>query len=182
MRSKVSMIAAPTGLSPGGYVAKAYASRTAPKTPVVELEAAKSGDVWRVVLAWRCPEPVRELGDEVDRFVDAAAVTAPTVPDAPWVTMGAPGQAVEGALWRADRDALLAVRAEGLGTVERSDPPAGWSAHAEWAAGRWRVAFELRGWAVLDARRQLAVAVWQGAEGDRGGLKSVSPGWLELGA
>jgi DMSO reductase family type II enzyme heme b subunit len=182
MRAKVAMIAAPTGLSPGGYVARAYADRTAPRTPVVELEAAKRGDVWRVTLTWACAEPVRELGDEVDRFVDAAAVLAPTVADAPWATMGAPGKAVEGALWRADREALFGVRAEGLGTVERSDPPAGWRASGQWASGRWRLELELAGWAALDARGQLAIAVWRGAEGDRGGLKSVSPGWLEVGA
>jgi DMSO reductase family type II enzyme heme b subunit len=182
MRSKVAMIAAPTGLSPGGYVAKAYAGRSTPNTPVVELEAARSGGVWRVGLVWSCGEPVREIGGEVDRFVDAAAVLAPSVADTPWVTMGAPGKAVEGALWRADREALLGVRAEGLGTVERSDPPAGWRASARWKAGRWHLDLALPGWAALDARRQLAIAVWQGAEGDRGGLKSVSPGWIELGA
>jgi DMSO reductase family type II enzyme heme b subunit len=180
MRSKISLIAAPTGLSPGGYVASAYASRTLPRTPVAELEAEKSGNTWRILLVWDCAEPIRELGEDVDRFVDAAAVLAPSVADAPWMTMGAPGKAVEGALWRADREELIGVRAEGLGTVERSAPPEAWTARAEWEAGRWRLALELAGWGVLDARRQLAVAVWQGALSDRAGLKSVSSGWLDL--
>jgi DMSO reductase family type II enzyme heme b subunit len=96
--------------------------------------------------------------------------------------MGAPGKAVEGALWRADREELIGVRAEGLGTVERSAAPDAWKARAEWKAGRWSLELELEGWAVLDAQRQLAIAVWQGAEGDRAGLKSVSPGWLEIGS
>ncbi|MBW2314909.1 MAG: hypothetical protein JRH10_12015 [Deltaproteobacteria bacterium] len=181
MRSKISMIAAPVGLSPGGYVPKAYAERTAPKTPVAEFEAAKSGDVWQIRLRWACAEPHRELGDDVDRFIDAAAVLAPTVADAPMMTMGAPGKALEGALWRADRTGLIGVRAEGLGTVERGDAPEGWGAKAEWKAGRWSLDFELPGWSVLDARRRLAFAIWQGAEGGRGGLKSVSPGWIEIG-
>jgi len=180
MRSKVSLVAAPIGLSPGGYVSNAYAERSAPRTPVAELEAVQTGGVWRIALVWECAEPVRALDDDVDRFVDAAAVLAPSVADTPWITMGAPGKAVEGALWRADRPELLGVRAEGLGTVERGAAPEGWKARAEWNAGRWRVELELAGWAVLDARQQLAIAVWQGAKGDRGGLKSVSPGWLEV--
>jgi DMSO reductase family type II enzyme heme b subunit len=180
MRSKVSLIAAPTNLSPGGYVREAYADRTAPHTPVAELEAEEAGGLWRIRLSWACPEPVRALNDDVDRFVDAAAVLAPTVADAPWMTMGAPGKAVEGALWRADRDDLVGVRAEGLGTVGRSAAPEGWGAVAEWKSGQWALELTLKGWDVLAARRQLAIAVWQGAQGDRAGLKSVSPGWLDV--
>ena len=178
----ISLIAAPTALSPGGYVSKAYAERAVPQTPVAELEAVKLGDRWRLRVLWSCAEPVRELGEDVDRFVDAAAVLAPGSADAPWVSMGAPGKAVEGALWRADRAGLLGVRAEGLGTVERSAAREGWRAVSEWKAGRWSVDFELQGWPVLDDRRRLAIAIWQGARGDSGGLKSVSPGWLELGS
>jgi DMSO reductase family type II enzyme heme b subunit len=182
MHSKISLIAAPTGLSPGGYVRKAYADRAAPRTPVAELDAEKRGALWNIRVSWSCTDPVRALGDEVDRFVDAAAVLAPAVPDAPWMTMGAPGKAVEGALWRADREALIGVRAEGLGSVVRSDAPNAWNVRAEWTGGRWRIEFELAGWAALDAREQLAVAIWQGAECDRAGLKSVSPGWLGIGS
>jgi DMSO reductase family type II enzyme heme b subunit len=182
MRSKVSLIAAPTGLSPGGYVAKAYADRGAPRTPVAELEVEKSGAVFRIRVSWACVQPVRELGDDVDRFVDAAAVLAPSVPDAPWFSMGAPGKAVLGVLWRADREALFGVRAEGLGTVERSVAPDAWKARAEWKGGRWLLELELGGFGALDSQEQLALAVWQGAEGDRAGLKSVSPGWLGVGS
>jgi DMSO reductase family type II enzyme heme b subunit len=140
----------------------------------------KAGRLWRIRVVWDCSEPVRELGEDVDRFVDAAAVLAPSVPDAPWMTMGAPGKAVEGALWRADREELLGVRAEGLGTVERSAAPQAWKVRAEWKAGRWSLQLELEDWAALDARRRVAIAVWQGAQGDRGGLKSVSSGWIEV--
>jgi len=182
MYSKVSLVAAPTALSPGGYVSKAYAGRSAPQTPVAELDATKSAGHWRVRIAWACAKPIRELGEDVDRFVDAAAILAPGAADSPWMTMGAPGKSVEGVLWRADRDELFGVRAEGLGTVERSAATSGWTARAEWKAGRWKVEFDLPGWVVLEAREQLAFAIWQGALGDRAGLKSVSPGWLEVGS
>ncbi|MDP6979317.1 MAG: hypothetical protein QF570_12055 [Myxococcota bacterium] len=182
MVHKVSLIAAPTGLSPGGYVKKAFADRNAPQTPVAELEVVKGLTGWRIRLEWDCSDPVTSLADDVDRFVDAAAILAPGAPDAPWMSMGAPGKPVEGALWRADREALFGVRAEGLGTVERSDAPAGWSAMADRQAGKWRVSFHAPSWSALDAQQQLAVAVWQGAKGDRGGLKSVSSGWIAVGS
>ncbi len=181
MRSKISLMAAPTGLSPGGYVSKAYANRIAPHTPVADLEVVRTKTgVWRIRIVWDCSDPSRKIAGDVDRFVDAAAMLAPTVTDAPFMTMGAPGKAVAGVLWRPDREELIGIRAEGLGTVERHKAPQGWRAKAEWTAGRWRLEFTLPGWSALDAQRQLAVAIWQGSESDRAGLKSVSPGWIEL--
>jgi len=93
--------------------------------------------------------------------------------------MGAPGKAVEGVLWRADRKGVYRMRAEGLGTMERRDAPEGWGAQASWDAGRWSVVFGLRAWAALDRSRQLGFAIWRGAVGERAGLKSVSPGWID---
>ena len=183
MRTKISLMAAPTGLSPGGYVGRAYADRNVPNTPVADLEAVRTRTgTWRIRIAWNCAVPVRAIGDDVDRFVDAAAILAPSVADAPFMTMGAPGKAVVGALWRPDREELLGVRAEGLGTIVRHTAPEGWRASAEWKAGRWQLDFTLPGWSVLDEERRLAIAIWQGAEGDRGVLKSVCPGWIELGS
>ncbi len=183
MRAKISLMAAPTALSPGGYVGRAYAHRTAPNTPAADLEVVRTPTgTWRMRIAWDCAVPVRALDGDVDRFVDAAAVLAPSTADAPFMTMGAPGQAVVGALWRPDRDELFGVRAEGLGTVLRQPAPEGWRARAEWKVSRWRLEFTLPRWPALDEQRRLGIAIWQGAEGDRGGLKSVSPGWIELGS
>jgi hypothetical protein len=94
--------------------------------------------------------------------------------------MGAPGLGVDGVLWRADGDALLRVSAEGLGSVKREAVPKGWTAASAWRANAWLVAFELPGWQSLAQQRRLAVAVWRGAEAERGGLKSVTPGWIEV--
>jgi DMSO reductase family type II enzyme heme b subunit len=174
------LMAAPAGMQPGGYVPAAYADRTQPRTPSVAVEVEPRGGGFRIALAWACPEPVREVRADPGRFCDAAALLAPSARDAPWITMGAPGIALDGVLWRADGDALLGVRAEGLGTLQRSPAPKGWAVSAAWAAGSWRVEFELPAWESLAKQRQLAVAVWRGAAQERGGLKSVTPGWLEI--
>jgi hypothetical protein len=71
------------------------------------------------------------------------------------------------------------MRAEGLGSMERSDAPEGWGVEASWEHGRWRLTFGLRDWPALDSLAQLAFAIWRGASGDRAGIKSVSPGWID---
>jgi DMSO reductase family type II enzyme heme b subunit len=180
VRTKHELIAAPTGMQPGGYVREAYLDRMQPRTPSLELEISQSSGVWRAVVQWDCPEPVRDVRANPSFFSDAAALLAPSAADAPWITMGAPGLGVDGVLWRADGEALLRVSAEGLGTVKRTPVPKGWTAAAAWSAGRWRVAFELENWESLARQRQLAVAVWRGADAERGGLKSVTPGWIEV--
>lgn len=180
MKRTVELAAAPTGMQPGGYVPKAYAGRGQPFTPSATIEAVHGAGGWRIQLSWACPEPVRDIRNESDLFVDAAALAAPTADDAPWVTMGAPGRAIEGVLWRANESALRSFHAEGLGSVKRSAAPGGWMVKADWAKGAWQLAFELPSWPQLDARPRLAFAIWRGAARDRGGLKSISPGWIEL--
>ncbi len=178
MKTQLKLVNAPIGMQPGGYVPRAYADRTEPTTPAADVEVTREGKAWRVTLGWDCPNPVRDISDDTNQFVDAAALLAPVVADAPWVTMGAEGKAVEAILWRADREAPLRVTAEGLGSAQRFDAPEGWAVESNWDAGRWTVSFLLKSWPALEAFDQLAIAVWRGETGDRGGLKSISPGWF----
>jgi DMSO reductase family type II enzyme heme b subunit len=180
MKKTIDMLAAPTGMQPGGYVPKAYALRVLPFTPTATLEVKHDSEGWHIRLTWSCPDPVRDLSGDTDHFVDAAALLAPTVAGAPWVTMGEPNKAVEAALWRAERDALLRIRAEGLGTVKRHEPLDRWKATADWKDGQWSVVYDLPSWPALDEQRQLAFAIWRGAESDRGGLKSICPQWIPI--
>ena len=180
MKKTFDLVAAPPGMQPGGYVPKVYATRIIPATKSATLQVERAVEGWRVALSWSCPNPIRDASADTDLFVDAAALLAPTVADAPWVTMGAPDKAVEAALWRADRKALFQIRAEGLGTVKRQPAPDGWKATPDWSDGRWTVRFELPAWPALDTHSQLAFAIWQGAAADRGGLKAIVPQWVPL--
>lgn len=173
----IKLIAAPTSMQPGGYIPKAYADRTGAATGSAELTVA-DGSV--ITLRWKCAQPMIDASDNPRQFIDGAALLVPEVADAPWITMGAPGMAVQGVLWRADRPEPYAIRAEGLGSVQRSAPPAGWKTEASWANGYWRVTFTVPQWAPLATHKQFAVAVWQGAQSERAGLKAISEGWLPL--
>lgn len=180
MRRTLELMAAPPGLQPGGYVPQAYADRNTLLTRTATIRTERTDAGWHIELEWECPDPVSDASTDTNRFADAAALLVPLTDDAPWISMGAPDEPVEGALWRADRPSLHRIRAEGLGTAERSEPPAEWSATGTWRDGHWHVVFELGAWAGLDDRRRLAVAVWRGSVGDRGGLKSVTAGWIAL--
>jgi DMSO reductase family type II enzyme heme b subunit len=179
---QVELVAAPIGMQPGGYVAKAYAGRDrAPTTPRLELEVARPPGSWRLRLRWPCPDPVRDVSGDPARFPDAAALFAPQHESSPWITMGAPGMGVDGVLWRADSQRLVRISAEGLGSMKREDAPGSWRFAAEHASGTWQLELTLPGWGTLDASRRVAAAIWRGAAQDRGGLKSVAPGWIEVG-
>ena len=179
---KIDLLAAPVGMQPGGYLATAYAGRDKePMTPHLTLEVAKPPGSWRIRLRWPCPDPVSDVSRDPELFPDAAALFAPRHEDSPWITMGAPGMGVDGVLWRADSEELRAISAEGLGSMKRDDAPPGWRFSAQHASGGWQLELTLPGWTTLDASSRVAIAVWRGAAQDRGGLKSVTPGWLEVG-
>lgn len=176
----VSMISAPPAMQPGGYVPDAYKDRLEPITPTVDIAALQQGDLWVVELRWDCPKPVTDISAETDLFTDAAAILVPTTMNAPWLTMGAPDNAVEAALWRADRGALLRMHAEGLGSMARSEPPANWKAESNWADGRWHLRYEFGDWPALSQFGRIGVAIWRGESQDRGGLKSVTSQWIAV--
>jgi len=180
--TRIELIAAPIGIQPGGYLAKAYAGRDQTVvTPNLELEVARPPGSWRLRLRWPCPEPVRDVSSDPSLFPDAAALFAPQNEQSPWITMGAPAAGVDGVLWRADSERLRTVSAEGLGTMKRDDAPESWRFTARHQNGFWQLELSLPGWATLDASGRLAAAIWRGAAQDRGGLKSVTPGWTEVG-
>jgi len=180
-RKQLELMAAPIGMQPGGYIATAYAGRDrSPMTPHVELEVARPPGSWRLRLRWPCPTPIQDVSRDPSLFPDAAALFAPQHENSPWLTMGAPGSGVDGVLWRADAKRLHAIHAEGLGSMKREEAPQGWRFAAKHEKGFWQLQLTLPGWRTLDAAGRLAVAIWRGAAQDRGGLKSVSAGWIEV--
>jgi len=180
MKNRIELIAAPPGIQPGGYVPRAYADRTRPETPWVDVRVEPRRDGWEIFLSWPCAESTIETKHDVDVFPDAAAILAPAAPDAPLITMGSESAGVDGWLWRADREQGLRVSAHGLGSVERLDVPPGTAVTAAWVDGRWGVRFELPVWDSLARQQAIGVAVWRGAASERGGLKAVSPNWIPI--
>lgn len=180
MKQTIEMMAAPPGMSPGGYVGLAYEDRDEPTTPLVDVETIRVPKGWQVSLSWACPEPVNVIAHETNLFLDAAAVLTPLASGSELYTMGAPGEGVEGALWRAESDKVTHIHSEGLGSVQRSEAPRDWIVESKWENGIWHVNFLFLGWPALETFERFAIAVWRGADKNRGGLKSISPDWLSV--
>ncbi len=177
-KETVKLMAAPAGMQPGGYVMKAYADRVNPSIEEAQLEVENAGQRWRIQLRWTCEKPVSAVQGETDLFSDACAIFVPSTAGAPWITMGEKGKPVEGLIWQADKDKPLGIQAEGMGTMQRSEAKEGWSVKSDWSDGYWTVTFQANSWAALKQHQQIALAIWHGSSQDRGGLKSVSQGWI----
>ncbi len=180
MAKSIDLIAAPTSIQPGGYIAKAYSDRQIALTSKAKLSFEDTADTRRILLTWECPEPVRDASNNTNSFVDSAALLVPRQADAPMMTMGATDFPVEGVFWRADKNVPIRIDARGLGSVVRSPASQGWKVIAEWVDGFWGVRFDVGNWQPLNELHLLGVAIWQGKSAERGGLKSVTANWLDV--
>lgn len=182
MKKRLNLIAAPPSYQPGDYIGTAYADATKPLTPHADFTIEKSLAGWRVSLVWRCPNAADTTTGDTNRFADAAALLVPAHPDAALISMGAGDLPVEGFFWRADWKAPMKIRAEGFGTVQRLPAPPGWTATGISQNGLRSVRFEFPSWPALEKQMQMGVAIWQGAQAQRAGLKSVTGDWFKVAA
>jgi DMSO reductase family type II enzyme heme b subunit len=155
----------------------------------VSVSSVHDGSVLAFRLEWADAEEDAELSDTTS-FPDGAAVLLPSVPGAPAMTMGAPGSAVTAWYWRADDAGGRGrhVVAEGLGTTRMVDEESVRS-RGEWKEGRWRVVLarplrvesgEPVAQLEVGAVTGFGVAVWEGSQGERAGIKAFSGDWQEL--
>jgi DMSO reductase family type II enzyme heme b subunit len=184
----LALVGVPLALQPTAAVRSAWSKRRVGAVDRVEVSALHNGEVLAFRLEWRDASENRDVEDN-DRFPDAAAVLLPAGPGAPLVSMGAPGAPVNAWYWRADSDTQgRQVLAEGIGT-SRTPDLSRVRTHGVWKGGRWSVviarALRVEGsepYAQLapGATTQFAVAVWEGSNGERGGIKSFSGQWQPL--
>lgn len=185
---RVALMGTPVGLQPTAAVRVAWTNRKIGAVGEVDVAAVCDGQRLAFRLEWADPSENRELV-ETTAFPDAAAVLLPVAKGAPVVTMGAPGQAVNAWYWRADENgAGRQVVAEGIGTSRTVDVDLV-KGQGLWKEGRWRlvIARALRvetaePVAQLAAGQStgFAVAVWEGGNGERAGIKAFSGEWREL--
>ncbi len=181
------LVGTPLALQPTAAIQVAWAKRKIGVVDRVEVAALHDGARLAFRLDWPDATENREVTDTVT-FADAAAVLLEVKPGAPLITMGAPGLPVNAWYWRADEAQGREVVAEGIGTSRTVGTPLVTS-RGLWKGGRWHVviARALRETshepvAQLEAGRTtpFAVAVWEGSNGERAGIKAYSGPWREL--
>ncbi len=188
-----------------------YRTHVAPAPPVHESVAlrlndedegrdvyftlARTSDRFYVRLRWR--DDTADMATTHDRFRDGAAVQFAIGDEATSAIMGTgPEEPVNIWYWRSDANEIENLAAGGPGSTTRLDeqPVSGdslyWS-DEESSLGQWVVVMSRP----IDANGQhqisfdrdklpIAFALWQGSDGQRDGLKSVSEDWIiaDLGA
>jgi len=185
---RIVLTGTPLGLQPTDAIRVAWAKKKIGAIGAVQLAARHDGRVLAVRLEWSDADETREVRDTTV-FPDAAAVVFPAAPNAPMVTMGAPGLPVNAWYWRADEsDHGRDVVAEGIGTSRTVDRELVRTS-AVWKEGRWRVviarALRVEGSepvAQLEpgTAAQIGVAIWEGGHGERAGIKAFSGDWQAL--
>jgi len=184
----LQLIGAPAGLQPTAAIRNTWAGRKIGAVEQVRVRAVHNGEFLAFRLEWNDPTRNDSLTDTT-AFQDAAAIAFPVSPDAVAATMGGPNAPVNAWHWRADEKAGgRQVVAEGIGTTRSVDPSEVYASGA-WTSERWRVVIaralrmETSAPVIQLAPGQItryAVAVWDGAHQERGGIKGFSGDWREL--
>lgn len=190
----VALTGAPSALQPTAAVRAEFPDGKIGAIKEVLLSALHNGSELAFRLSWK--DSTADTGadgqDDVG-FPDAAAILFPSRPNAPLMTMGAPGLAVNAWYWRADENGHgRQVTAEGLGTTQTVDRD---QVHARgaYAGGGWAVviarSLQGRGAGAVaqleaGATASFSVAIWEGSHGERAGVKAIAlgplSGWHEL--
>ncbi len=170
------------------YVRRVFRHGKTGVISAVTVQAVCDGRHLSIRLEWEdAAEDTHMTG--ATSFPDGAAVMFPLKPGASVMTMGSPAAPVNIWLWQAYRETPFDVLSRGIGTTTRRDPLlSGLCGKGEYAEGRWRVVLSRRlegdgiafvnlaGMRVL----QVAFAVWEGSNRERGPLKAFSGEFQDL--
>lgn len=187
---KVALGPTPLGLQPSPYIQTRWEGKRYGQTGSVDVRALSNGSEIFIRLSWSDATEDREpRGNE--SFPDGAALAFPVNDDAPLITMGSKEQPVNAWLWRAnlESESALNMIATGIGT---SFTTAASTVRCKgiWKEGRWAVVFS-RAFGVPEAAGggtqfasgepvKYGVAVWNGSNGERAGIKAYSQAWKSL--
>ncbi len=186
---EIQLAPTPLELQPSLYLSKGPRDRAYGRVRRLRVRALHNQKEIAFLLEWEDPRADLVPADD-DVFPDGAALLFPLRGDAPLITMGSPDAPVAAWHWRADRPGHGRSNvAQGLGTTRVVDEQV-IATNAAWSTGRWRLVLTrpLRVTAAEAESIQIRVgeplkvafAVWEGSNGERGGLKSFSPSWHEV--
>ncbi|MFZ1832831.1 MAG: hypothetical protein WAU27_08445, partial [Pseudomonadales bacterium] len=68
IRKKLALIVAPPAMQPGGYIMKAYADRTEPRVPELNVSVVRSARGFLIEVDWACEVAHRLTAGETDLF------------------------------------------------------------------------------------------------------------------
>jgi DMSO reductase family type II enzyme heme b subunit len=179
----VEMAPAPLGLQPTAYVIVSWTDRSYGELPGLSMAAVHDGSRIAVWLAW--PDATQDDG-KGEAFPDGAAITFPVSGDPILVQMGSPDAPIHAVQWQARGNATRSVLMTGIGS-SRPGPAVAEAATGSYADGTWRLVLSRsleapEGGAVLKpgAPSRIGIAVWNGSNQERAGIKAASVDWVDF--
>jgi DMSO reductase family type II enzyme heme b subunit len=185
----VKLKGTPLDMQPSEAIKASWANKKVGVVEVVQVAAVHDGERIAFRLEWSDPIEDGEITDTTV-FPDGCGILLPTVQFAPMAIMGAVGMAVNAWYWRADENGRgRHVLAEGLGTTRTIDYELV-RGNGVYKDERWHVVItrpmkvqSSENPAQLEPGQStgFGVAVWEGGQGERAGLKAISgDDWIKL--
>jgi ethylbenzene hydroxylase subunit gamma/complex iron-sulfur molybdoenzyme family reductase subunit gamma len=185
----VKLKGTPLDMQPTAAIKASWADKKIGAVEVVQVAAVHDGERIAFRLEWSDANEDLEITDTMI-FPDGCGILLPAVQFAPMAVMGAVGMAVNAWYWRADENGRgRHVLAEGLGTTRTLDYELV-RGNGVYKDGRWQVVIT-RALKVQSAENPaqlepgqstgFAVAIWEGGQSERAGLKAISgDDWIKL--
>jgi DMSO reductase family type II enzyme heme b subunit len=180
--------ATPLANQPSPYIKATRDEKDIGKVPEVKLKTVHNGKEVFFQLKWKSENKNLEIGD-MNTFPDAIALLFPMRDDieTPIKEMGTKDAPTNSWYWRADFDNKPKNQiAQGLSTSLYTDNSSIF-ANSGWSNGEWTVIMGRAFMVPEDAiklgggmKKQIGVAAWEGAAGERGGVKAFSKEWRDL--
>ncbi len=178
----------PLANQPSPYIKATRDEKELGKVHEVKIRALHNGKEIFFRLNWKSEEANLSIGD-LNTFPDGIALLFPVKDDVecPIKEMGTPDSPTNSWYWRADFDNKPKNQiGEGLSTSLYTDTSS-IVANSKWENGEWTVimgrAFEVAENAAKlspGVKKSIGVAAWEGAAGERGGVKAFSKEWRDL--
>ena len=179
----INMMPTPIGMQPNDYIINKWEDKPYGHLDRIGVMSVHDGE--HIIFALQWVDEESTLGED-EGFPDGVVVAFPVRGEPHIFSMGSEDEPIHGLHWRARFNEIRSVVATGIGSSV-DGPEMKLSVKTAWKDSVWRVVMsrELKtpeGAAPLapGADTQIGFAVWNGANEERGGIKAVSPEWVEL--
>ncbi len=181
--NRIDMIPAPLGLQPTDHIIATWENRPYGEAEWADLKSVHDGETLAVHISWSCAKI--SIGAS-EGFPDAAAIAFPVRGEPILLSMGSSDAPMHMLQWKAKGNETRSVLAEGIGS-SLPGPSVSENGKGGWSQGIWSVVFSRSLNAPENASplsagmtTLIGVAVWNGTNEERAGIKAVSGDWTDF--